>query len=48
MCYYYVDYWLCSIIHQIDSVQDKTRQDKTFTNIVLQVQFFGTKLARKH
>ena len=26
--------------------QDKTRQDKTFINIILQVQFFGTQLAK--
>ena len=27
--------------------QDKKRQDKTFIIIILQVQFFGTQLAKK-
>ena len=31
---------------QMASRQDKTRQDKTFINIILQVQFFGTQLAK--
>ena len=28
-------------------IQDKTRQDKTFIIVTLQVQLFGTQLARK-
>ena len=33
----------CTPVYQLD----KTRQDKTFIIIILQVQFFGTQLARK-
>ena len=36
-----------TVFHCTPVYQDKTRQDKTFIIIVLQVQFFGTQLAKK-